>query len=92
MAVIEKKTWPEEFQAINDGKKKFDLRLNDFEVRPGDTLVLREYDPSRAGSDAYTGRVIEKKVSYVFKFKPEELRWYSPEDVEERGLQILSLE
>jgi len=27
------------------GKKKFELRLNDFDIKAGDTLALEEWDP-----------------------------------------------
>ena len=32
LAVIKKKIWPEYFELVLSGKKKFELRLNDFEV------------------------------------------------------------
>lgn len=38
----EKKIWPEYFDKISNGEKKFELRLADWECKPGDTLVLRE--------------------------------------------------
>ena len=40
---IIKKVLPDYFQDIVDGKKKYELRLNDFEVEPGDVLVLEEW-------------------------------------------------
>lgn len=55
---IEKKTWPEFFEEILNGKKKFELRLADFDIKSGDILVLREWDPE---TKDYTGRKIEKK-------------------------------
>jgi len=58
MAVIKKKTWPELFGEIVAGRKTFDLRINDFEIADGDTLVLEEWDPK---TKLYTGRTIEKK-------------------------------
>jgi hypothetical protein len=90
MAIIEKKTWPglKYFDAIVSGKKKFDLRLNDCDVQEGDTLVLREWDPR---SKAYTGRTAEKKVTYVGKFKMDELFWPEAE-IKEKGIQVISLE
>ena len=40
MKKIEKKCWPEYFEAILSGKKKYELRLSDFEIDEGDILVL----------------------------------------------------
>ena len=54
MKKIEKKVWPEYFQEILDGKKTFELRLNDFDIKEGDTLVLKEWNPE---TKDYTGRV-----------------------------------
>lgn len=88
MPVIHKKAWPELFEAVRTGKKKFDLRLNDVEIAEGDTLVLEEWDPQ---TKAYTGRKLEKKVTYTLKFKVNEL-WWSEEEVHTHGLQIISLE
>ncbi|MDP3986350.1 MAG: DUF3850 domain-containing protein [Candidatus Veblenbacteria bacterium] len=88
MPVIHKKAWPELFEAVRTGKKKFDLRLNDVEIAEGDTLVLEEWDPQ---TKAYTGRKLEKRVTYALKFKVSEL-WWPEEEVHTHGLQIISLE
>ncbi len=88
MAIIKKKSWPEEFEATASGKKKFDLRLNDFDINEGDTLILEEWNPK---TKEYTGRSIEKKVSYVGKHKLDKLFW-PKEEIEAKGLQIISLE
>lgn len=87
MAIIKKKTWPEIFELMASGKKKFDLRLNDFEVSEGDTLILEEYDQIKKG---YTGRTLEKKVGYVLKFKLDDFG--QEQEIKEKGLQILQLE
>ncbi len=88
MAVIEKKIWPEYFDAVASGKKKYELRLNDFEADEGDILLLKEWNPE---SREYTGRSIEKKITYVKKFDINNL--YLPkEEIEKRGLQIFSLD
>jgi len=68
MATIKKKIWPEYFDAVASGKKKWELRLNDFEINDGDVLVLEEWSPK---TKEYTGRFIEKKVTRVSKFKLE---------------------
>jgi len=88
MATIEKKIWPDYFDDINSGKKKYELRLNDFEVNEGDTLLLKEWNP--AVKD-YTGRQMAKKVTYVGRFFIDKLFW-SKEQIEEKGIQIISLE
>ena len=64
--IIKKKIWPEYFPLVQSEKKKFELRVNDFDVNEGDTLILEEWDPK---TKEYTGRKIEKKVGYVLKFK-----------------------
>ncbi|MBI2626317.1 MAG: DUF3850 domain-containing protein [Candidatus Nealsonbacteria bacterium] len=88
MAIIKKKIWPGYFDAVASGRKKFELRLNDFDVEEGDTLILEEWDPE---TKDYTGRKVEKKATYVGKFKIDKLFW--PEDqIREKGIQIISLE
>ena len=80
-----KKTWPELFQKIVDGDKNFDLRLADFKCKEGDVLVLEEWDPK---SKKYTGRVLEKKVTFVLKTK--DIKFWPEEEVEKYGYQIIS--
>lgn len=84
---VEKKIRPEYFDQILSGKKTFELRLADWECAEGDTLLLREWDAEKA---AYTGREIEKTVSYVLKTKDVSL--FPPEDVEKYGYQIIALQ
>jgi len=86
--IIKKKVWPEYFQQILEGKKKFELKLNDFEINEGDTLLLEEWDPK---DKKYTNRRIKKKVGYVLKFKPNELPFWTKEEMGEKGFQIISL-
>ncbi len=89
MKTIEKKVWPEYFQKIVEGKKTFELRLNDFEIDEGDTLVLKEWDPK---TKDYTGRILEKKVGFVGKWKIDDLTQFWPkDDIEKKGIQVISL-
>ena len=88
MAIIKKKTWPSYFADVASGKKNYDLRLNDFEANEGDTLLLEEWDPE---TKQYTGRSVEKKVTYVGKFKIDQLFW-PEEEIRAKGIQIISLE
>lgn len=81
---IEKKVWPEWFERILDGSKTFELRLADWECNVGDVLVLREWDPK---TKEYTGREVEKKVTYVAKTK--DMTFFSKEEVEKYGYQVI---
>ncbi|MBU0530778.1 MAG: DUF3850 domain-containing protein [Nanoarchaeota archaeon] len=41
MTEIRKKTWPDIFQRVLEGKKNVEVRLADFEIKEGDVLYLR---------------------------------------------------
>ncbi|OGM29504.1 hypothetical protein A2630_00730 [Candidatus Woesebacteria bacterium RIFCSPHIGHO2_01_FULL_44_10] len=84
MAKIEKKVWPKYFEAILRGDKTFEIRLADFGCNKGDVLVLREWDPERKD---YTGRTIDKKVTYIVKTK--DLSFWSKEEIEKHGYQVI---
>ncbi len=86
MRKIEKKVWPEYFQLILDGKKSFELRLADFDIKEGDILVLKEWDNHKK---EYTGREIEKEVTYIAITKGAEKFW-PQEKIDEFGFQIIS--
>lgn len=60
MKIHELKTDPGPFQAIKDGIKNFELRLNDRDFRAGDHLMLREYNLGE-----YTGEHLWAEVTYV---------------------------
>lgn len=85
MATIEKKVWPEFFSKILSGEKTYELRLADWEISPGDILVLKEWDPAKK---AYTGRSLEKTVTYVLKTKDQS--FFPKEEVDRYGFQIIS--
>lgn len=90
MAKIEKKIWPEYFDLIESGKKKYELRLADFSIAEGDELVLKEWDPQ---TKQYTGREITKKTNYVRKFAKEDLeKMYGAGAIEEHGFYIIQLD
>ncbi len=89
MAIIKKKILPEYFEAILSGKKKYELRLNDFDISEGDTLILEEW--TGGSPRTFTGRTIEKQVTYVGRFNLSSLHW-SEAEIKEKGLQIISFE
>jgi ASC-1-like (ASCH) protein len=87
MKIIRKKIWPEYFELVSSGKKKFELRLADFDIQEGDMLILEEWDPETKN---YTGRSLEKKVNYVLKF---DLNKFGQEkEIKEKGIQIIQFE
>ncbi len=87
MVEIKKKIWPEYFQWILNGTKKFEFRLADFEISEGDVLVLEEYDPE---TDTYTGRKIKKKAKSIIKFNPT--RMHQLEEIKKHGFYIIEME
>ena len=54
------RTLKEDFAAVEDGSKKFEIRFDDREYNTGDFVVLHEFD----GKDL-TGRTIEKKIGFI---------------------------
>jgi hypothetical protein len=74
----ELKTWPEYFEEIWNGKKKFELRENDRDFKTGDIILLREYCQK---TNTYWGRMIRCVVQYVLSDFPGI----------EKGYAILSL-
>jgi hypothetical protein len=56
------KTWPESFQAVWNGLKKYELRKDDRVFKVGDGLFLREWDPM---TEEYSNRAIQATVTYI---------------------------
>lgn len=82
---IVKKVWPEFFEKIKSGEKNFELRLADWDCQPGDILLLKEWDPDKK---IFTGQEIQKKITYVLKTK--DLEFWSQEEIDKYGFQIIS--
>jgi len=87
MAIVKKKIWPEYFELVSSGKKKFELRANDFDIKEGDTIILEEWDPK---TKQYTGKSIEKKVSYILKFNLDDFD--QKQQIIENGLLVIQIE
>ncbi|MFA5131363.1 MAG: DUF3850 domain-containing protein [Patescibacteria group bacterium] len=88
MATIHKKIWLGFYDDLASGRKKYDLRLNDFAVAAGDTIILEEWDQNKK---EYTGRTLEKKISYAHIFNINDLYW-PKEELVEKGIVVMSLE
>ncbi|MBS3075102.1 DUF3850 domain-containing protein [Candidatus Pacearchaeota archaeon] len=83
---IHKKTWPEYFKMILDGKKNFELRLADFDINEGDDLILEEYDLK---TKKYTGRKIKKKAWNIIKVNPTQMN--DIDDIKKFGFYIIEI-
>lgn len=60
----ELKTWPEYLGPVVSGLKTFEYRIDDRGFAVGDTLLLREWDPS---GEEYTGRSVRVRITYIFR-------------------------
>lgn len=57
------------FVSVLAGFKTFEIRFNDRNYQVGDVLVLKEWDWY---SESFTGRVIEKKVTYLTNYAQQD--------------------
>ncbi|OHA26133.1 MAG: hypothetical protein A3C06_03910 [Candidatus Taylorbacteria bacterium RIFCSPHIGHO2_02_FULL_46_13] len=92
MAIIKKKIHPSYFDLVAKGRKKFEFRIADFDIKEGDMLVLEEWDPA---TKKHTGRSLIKKVGYIKKFTIEELEkefGQQKELLERYGFYIIQLD
>ncbi len=87
MATIQKKILSEYFKKVLSGEKKTELRLADFEINQGDTLVLVEIDDI---TKQETGRKLSVNVSYVMKTK--ECTYWSKDDIDKYGFQVIQFD
>lgn len=87
MSVIEKKVWTDYFKNIKANLKHFEVRLADFKIKSGDTLILQEYDNRRR---EYTGRKMTFKVGSVLKIPQDMKRFYSAEQMK-KGFYVIEL-
>lgn len=84
MARIEKRLWPDGFKRVLEGQKTYELRLGDFDIEEGDTLVLKEWDPK---TSSHTGRELERRVGHVGRWKEEDLeKYWTSDQIRDHGL------
>lgn len=77
----EKKAQQKYFEAFIKGRKLFEVRLADFNCKPGDTLVFKE---QKEGTKKLAGRKAECEVLYKFNTKHME-KFHTKEDIEKFG-------
>jgi len=84
-----KKVLKEYFDKILSGEKTYEVRLADWRCEEGDSLELIEIDDE---TKQPTGRTLKRKVGAVIRTKElEALDWWSKEDMQTYGFQVLSL-
>ena len=89
MATIEKKCWPEFFEKFVSGERTLELRLADFDLKEGDTIIMKEYNPE---TKQYTGRKAEFSCKRVEHSAQNPLQFYNIDDVKKHGFWIIQLE
>jgi len=62
MVAHELKIWPEYFENVYYGYKRFEVRKNDRVFKVGDDVRLREWDPK---TESYTGEYVDVRITYV---------------------------
>jgi len=85
---VVKKVWPEFFKKIKERKENAQVRLADFKIKKGDTLILMEWNPK---TKKYTGRKIIRKAERVLKIPKDLKRFYSDKDIKRYGFYVIEL-
>lgn len=63
--VVRKKILPEYFEKVTKGEKNFELRKDEDGIKPGDVIVLEEWNGE------YTGRTEKRIVTYALRDVPK---------------------
>lgn len=84
MAIIHKKIWPKWFEIMKSERKNAELRLADFKIKPGDILLLEEWNPK---NKEYTGKFLRKKVKEVTKLNL--LDFYTAKALKKYGCYLI---
>lgn len=86
MKTIEKKLWPDYFDL--DRSASNDFKLANFDLRDGDQIKFREWDPQ---TKKYTGREYIRKVKKVIKHESP-TRYWPQAELEKFGMYIIEWE
>lgn len=84
---IEKKVQQKYFEAVLEGKKRFEVRLADFKCKPGDILILKEQEQN---TKKLTGRKIQCEILYKFNTKNMK-KFHTKEELDKYGLVVLAI-
>ena len=85
----ELKTWKQYFTATLEGRKPFDVRVDDGrEFAVGDVVWLREYDRAEG---VYTTRELTARISYVLDLVEAPLPSGFRDEVKQTGYRVVVL-
>lgn len=56
------KIWPIYYEAVLEGRKRFEIRRNDRDFKVGDCMVVQEFDPV---TETYAGEMQTLVVTYM---------------------------
>lgn len=59
------KCHPQYFERVKTGAKTFEVRKNDRDFQTGDIIFLEEYDPELESEKAYTGNLLQYRITYI---------------------------
>lgn len=90
MSTHKLKTWPKPFAAIIEGRKRYEIRVNDRDYQVGDALHLVEFIPANGNQSPgmYTGESITAEVTYMTKGG----EWGLPDDLCVMSIEVGSWE
>jgi len=74
------------FKKVLDGEKDFEVRLDHYNIKKGDVVILREEDREKEVG-FLTGREIKKKVNCVVKTK--DLNYWSEKEINKKGFLVV---
>jgi ASC-1-like (ASCH) protein len=64
--IHELKILPEYFDAVVNGRKRFEIRKNDRDYQVGDLLILNEWD------NGFTGDLYKVKITYITDYAQQD--------------------
>lgn len=91
MTIHDLKTWPQPFEAVWVGDKRFEVRVADRPFAVGDRVLLREWLPAAplpGTNGVYTGREIDARITYLV----EPGAWGLPPTMTVFGFSVLWLQ
>lgn len=69
MKVHELKIGSEFYEAVKDGRKKFEIRKNDRNYQEGDILILKKYDPL---IQLFSGEIVKVEITYMTDYAQQD--------------------